>query len=202
MISFDKAHLAAPLHCAPKKDVRYYLVGVLLEVTPTGDIHLVSTDGNCLFAGRVAAAEVQWTGEAQRGPWSLIIPRDTVAAALKECKGTVTLAALPDGRYTLGSQVFAPIDGKYPDWRRVSPSAQTLDTRGEKPAQFDPDLLVRCRDALKAWFKGGPRFTSYLHAHEAQCGVMTGEDSSGYCVVMPWRTDGAGVRPFSPSPAA
>lgn len=199
MISIQKDQLAAALHCTPKKDVRYYLVGVLLEVASNGDVHVVSTDGHCLFAGLIAAPNVQWTGEAQRGPWAMIIPRDTVAAALKECKGTVTLAALPDGRYTLGSQVFAPVDGKYPDWRRVSPSAQTIDERGEVPGQYNPDLLVRCRDALKAWFKGGPLFSPYLHAHGTHAGVMTGDDMTAYCVVMPWRADGAGVRPFTPA---
>ena len=197
MLSIQKHQLAAALSCAAVKDVRYYLQGVLLEVTRAGDVHLVGTDGACMFAGLIAAPNVQWTDAHQLGPWTMIIPFATVKAALKECKGTVELRALPDGRYTLGSQVFTPVDGRFPDWRRIIPTAQVLDSRGEKPAQFDPDLLVKCRDALKHWHQGGAKFTAHLHAHETQAAVMTGADMTGFCVVMPWRTDDT-VRPFTP----
>ena len=199
MLAIIKAQLAAPLVCAAVKDVRRYLEGVLLEVTQSGDVHLVGTNGHCMFAGLIAAPNVQWTDKPQIGPWQMIIPSATIKAALKECKGIVELRALPDGRYTLGFQVFAPIDGRYPDWRRIVPSAAILDARGEKPAQFNPDLLVKCRDALKHWHRGGETFTAYLHAHESQSAVMTGDDMTGFCVVVPWRTDGGAVRPFTPA---
>ena len=91
------------------------------------------------------------------------------------------------------------MDGSYPDWRRITPSAAILDARGEKPAQFDPDLLVKCRDALKYWHQGGPKFAAHLHAHGTQAAVMTGADMTGFCVVMPWRTNDDTVRPFTPA---
>ena len=199
MMTFTKSQLSAPLACAAIKDVRYYLEGVFLEVTRTGDVHLVGTNGACLFAGLIAAPNVQWTDTPQAGPWQMIIPSATVKAAIKECKGIVELRALPDGRYTIGSQVFSPVDGSYPDWRRITPSAAILDARGEKPAQFDPDLLVKCRDALKYWHQGGPKFAAHLHAHGTQAAVMTGADMTGFCVVMPWRTNDDTVRPFTPA---
>lgn len=143
MITIPVQQLKAVAIGAATKDVRYYLKGVLMEVTTCGDIHLVATDGEMMVIGRSSA---QWTGEAQKGPWSMIIPIDAIKTALKGCKQPmITLATMGD-RYMLGDVLFVPVDGHFPAWRRVYPSNPC----GEM-AQYDPDLLTRARDAVQTW---------------------------------------------------
>jgi hypothetical protein len=193
MITLNKTQLRAALNCAAKKDIRYYLQGVLLEVCTNGDVHLVGTDGHVLFCGLIAAPKVDWTN-GQADQMQLIIPSDVVA---RECKGkgVVDLTRLADGKWLLGSSVFSPVDGRYPDWRRVA------QVHAGEPAmgQFDPDLLVRCRDALCHWFNGGSKWTSYLHQFGTSSGTVTGDDMTGFCIVMPYRGNISDIKPFTPS---
>lgn len=199
MISFTKSQLAAAMPAMAKKDVRFYLMGALVECCTNGDIHIVSTDGHVLFAGLIPAPSVQWTGDAQKGPWRMIIPRDALVSALKTKNPTIDLVAMPDGRYMIGDTVFTPVDGVFPNWRGVSVSREVLDTRGEVAGQFDPALLGAAHDALKTWFDGGKKFASHLHQHGQHAAVMTGDNMSAYCIVMPWRSNDAEIRPFTPA---
>ena len=194
MITIQKHHLAAALKCAPKKDIRYYMVGVCLDVATNGDVHLVGTDGHVMFAGLIPAPNVQWTGDAQKGSFQIIIPRDTVALAVKGAKpDTVTLTAMPDGRYMLGDVVFSPVDGKYPDWRRVCAWPENV---APAPGHFNPDLLAIAADAVRTWHD-----CKYpvLHQFGRDRAIMTGTDMTGFCVVMPMRVDDdqTCVRPFT-----
>lgn len=191
MLTLQSSQLKAAMHCAASKDVRFYLCGVLLECCANGDVHIVSIDGSVLFAGLIAAPDVAWGENPQRGPWRMILPRDAVASAIKSPlgkKNMVHLAALPDGRYMLNDTVFTPIDGTFPDWRRVCPSHTALAQRGEKPAQLNPDLLVKCADALREWFgvKNG-RAPFYLSMHAQHAAVMSGTDCTAFAVCMPTR---------------
>ena len=186
MITLQTNLIRAVIHCAAKKDVRYYLQGALLEVCTNGDVHLVSTDGHCLFAGLIAAPNVRWVGQPQSGPWQMTIPLETLKVAGKSKKPTVDLCALPDGRYTLGDVLFTPVDGRFPDWRRVSMKVQGAEL---SPAQYDPDLLAKCSAALKEWFNPKGRvYAAHLSQHGTDSGIMTGDDYTAYCLVMPWRT--------------
>lgn len=199
MLTFTKAQLSAAIPTMAKKDVRFYLMGALIECCTNGDVHIVSTDGCVLFAGLIPAPYVKWSSEAQKGPWRMIIPRDALVSALKAKKPTLDLVAMPDGRYLLGDTLFTPVDGTFPDWRRVSVPRQVLDTRGEVAGQFDPDLTSAARDALKVWFDGGKKFAPHLHQHGTHSAVMTGDNMTAYCIVMPWRSNDADIRPFTPS---
>lgn len=203
MMTLKTSQLKAALHCAASKDARYYLNGVLLECCANGDVHIVSTDGNTLFAGLVAAPDVAWGENPQRGPWRMIVPRDAVATAIKAPlgkKGMVNLQAMPDGRYMLNDTVFSPIDGVFPDWRRMCPSHGVLHQRGEKPGQFNPDLLARCADALRDWFSvSSSKVQGYLHQHETSAAVMTGPDCTAFCVCMPLRSIDK-IDHFTPAP--
>lgn len=193
MITLQKKHLAAALKCAPKKDIRYHLVGVCLDVATNGDVHLVGTDGHVMFAGLVPAPNVQWTGDAQKGPFQIIIPRDAAALALKSKTDALMLTAMPDGRYMLGDVVFFPVDGTYPDWRRVAtwPANAT-----PAPGNYNPDLLATASDAVRTWHD-----CKYpvLHQFGLDRAIMTGADMTGFCVVMPMRIDAddLAVRPFT-----
>lgn len=194
MIELQKSHLAAALECAAPKDVRFYLNGVLLEVCASGDVHLVTTDGAVLFAGLLPQAETT----IPKGT-ALIIPRDVVA---RECKGThpssVQLTAAADG-YRLGSTVFTPIDGHFPDWRLVASAAAKIVGQEGATGQFDPRLLARARQALALWHRGRASWMGFLHHNGTDNAVMTGDDDTAFCIVSPHRVQAAG-RPFPLAP--
>lgn len=193
MLTLKTSQLKAAMHCTAVKDVRFYLNGVLLECCANGDVHIVSTNGAILFAGLICAPNVAWSENPQRGPWRMIVPRDAIATAMKSAlgkKGMVHLQAMPDGRYMLNDTVFTPIDGTFPDWRRVCPSHAALAHRGEKPAQLNPDLLVQCADALRDWFSiGQEKVPGYLHMCGTEAAVMSGSDCTAFTVIMPVRMD-------------
>jgi hypothetical protein len=205
MFHIPTRFIKASLFTMAKKDVRFYLKGLHIECTQSGDVHLVSTDGACMMAGLIAAPDVCWVESSKLGPWRLTIPRDVVdtvtkTAARARASG-VTLAALPDGRYMLGDVVFTPLDGSFPDWRRVCPTAQLMETWDESPAHLDIEILSRASDAVATWFDMGGKETPILHQHGTTAAVITGSDMTCFAVVMPRREQEASlkVRPFTPA---
>lgn len=132
-------------HIAPKSDVRYYLNGVLLEVTDKGRYY-VATCGHKLVAIRESRQEDDIEGQ-------YILPRDVILGIKiqKAGRNPVEYADLdvsgakPKLDYCGTGTVFSCIDGKFPDWRRVMPTKVS----GEV-AQFNPDYLVALRDCATA----------------------------------------------------
>lgn len=198
MLTIAKNQLKAALSHASDKDVRFYLNGVLLECCADGNIHLVATDGCRMFCGLIHAANVQWTGEPQKGPFSMIIPRDAIKTALKAKTPALTLSALPDGRYTLGDVLFSPIDGRFPDWRRVIPKAD----REQKPGNFNWDFVAQAAQAIRDWYDRpkmlAPVFRQCGGESVADAGLMLGVDCTAFVVVMPARPNDS-AEPFTPS---
>lgn len=176
-IELNAKALRAALHCAAKKDIRYYLNGVLVQVTGTSEAFIVGTNDGILFACRT---EYETLDAPQSGPWELIIPGDIVKAINKKVK-TVVLESLPDGRYMLDSKVFSAIDGKFPDYRRVIPSFCT-----EEAAQYDPALLASATAAVCEFYgllaNGSGCRVNY---NGRQGAVISGPDSQAVAVVMP-----------------
>ncbi|QMI49722.1 hypothetical protein [Burkholderia sp. MBR-1] len=196
MIELKKNHLKAALLLAPTKDVRYYLNGVHLEFTASGDMHIVSTNGHSMFCGVVPAKDVRWTGPEKCGPLSMIIPGDTVKSAIKGARPeTVVLAPILDGRYTLGDVLFAPVDGRFPDWRR------DVYRNGERaPAQFEHAHLATAEAALRTWHQL-PSMHPELCPNGDSAATMCGNDGTAFAIIMPIR-DAAVARatPFTPAP--
>ena len=139
---------AARTHAA-EKDTRVYLNGVYLD-TAAGKV--VATDGSRLFC-----AEAR--GVKSACP-VVIIPNETVDAALKQFAGeyargkslgavdvkiTVDLPTITICTPT-GSVMGREIGLKFPDWRRVVP---TVETMGEHiPAVLDTQYLTDACDAI------------------------------------------------------
>jgi len=187
MITFKKSQLRAALSHAPVKDVRHYLNGVLLEFTATGDVHIVATDGHRMFCGLIHAANVQWTDVPQKGPFSFIVPSETVKTACKG-KGDVILAP-SDGRYILGDFLFTPIDGQFPNWRQVIPDT----TQAKTQEQYKWDQVSDANDALREWYGVKHSFPFHTYGN----GLMHGDDCTAFCIVMPCRMQDP-VAPFKP----
>lgn len=190
----------AAIHCvANKYDVRYYLQGVHVEVFGA-QANVVATDGSCMLACKVAV-------ENSESSFNLIIPTDTAKAAVKSTiankwwdKRWLELTELTGGHYSLADQIFKPIDGKFPDWKRVIPKAVS----GEA-GSYNPEIVMRVSKAVCAFYdckharliQGGP--ASGMGGNPA---VVCGTDDTCIGIIMPWRDNGGSeYLGFSPATA-
>ncbi|MCB1614991.1 MAG: DNA polymerase III subunit beta [Pseudomonadales bacterium] len=103
-----------------QQDVRYYLNGMLLEVTPT-HLRAVSTDGH-----RLAMCSLE-NNNAEVGTMQVIIPRKGVIELQRLLQDTDDEVVVSIGnnqlRATLNDFIFTSklVDGKFPDYQRVLP---------------------------------------------------------------------------------
>jgi DNA polymerase III subunit beta len=133
-LQLPRASLRAALHLAAKNDVRYYLNGALLEVRPN-DCRIVASNGQALACFRVAE-------EGHGGPSSenasFTIPRDVLETIAAKNVLPVVFESLADGRCQIDDlgavRIFKPVEGQFPDYRRVIPPHARVDPR---PAQFN-----------------------------------------------------------------
>ena len=116
--TIKQSQLKALLLLAPKSDIRYYLCGVFVEYNQT-TTRLVVTDGHKLGV-------FNHHSENNQGIGSLIIPREVIENLPKAGKTDAILVFTKEekaGYWKLdnyGTQtIFAEIDGKFPDYRRV-----------------------------------------------------------------------------------
>jgi DNA polymerase-3 subunit beta len=114
---------------ASKKDVRYYLNGVLVE-SNSQHTRIVATDGHIL--GIYQTSETAHDDEA----FSIIIPNEIIA---KLDKKKNFLSTTENGNWSIDGILFNPIDGKFPDYSRVLPKGEMT----KEVAQFNPDFITR-----------------------------------------------------------
>ena len=143
MIMIQASALKAALISAPTKDVRYYLNGVVIRITDAGNVYIMSTDGPRAFIGKLTNA---WIDEPQLKALDIIIPVESVKDALMSKIDSLSLLSLQDGVYSLGSVIFTPIQGKFPDLGKVIPSALTFVC-----ANYNAKYLADAEKALKLW---------------------------------------------------
>lgn len=171
-------------HIAPKSEIRYYLVGVLLEVTDAGRFY-VSTDGHKLVVIREAKQEAD-----ENGQW--IIPRDVILGIKLSKRPVIDVCEFSqeNGKASItycGTETrFNLVDGKFPDWRRVIPSKVS----GEI-AQFNPNYLVAIRDCAAATVGIGKCSGLYLAHNGNSAGLYQAGDVNFIGVIMPLRVDRA-----------
>lgn len=188
----SKNVLKAALTHASKNDCRYYLEGVHID-RATG--HVVATDGHRMFVARLA--KDTWSSGA-----SFTIPRKMLETAIKmsgKCDViTVTFEQTErpdperDGVTIVSAPVIsvdgitgAPIDGKYPDWRRVAPA-----TVSGEPSTYNPEYLLAAHKALDmACGRGGQPYCNEMSTNGNAPGVLTCADGDAAVVIMPMRVD-------------
>jgi DNA polymerase III sliding clamp (beta) subunit (PCNA family) len=110
--------LKAALFCASSEETRYYLRGVHLNTSG----HMVTTDGHRMFVARLN----------ERPSADVIVPYADVVAALKLAGGRAKDIEIDLAANRIGQISFAPVDGTFPDWRRVVPTGL------ETPSAKDP----------------------------------------------------------------
>lgn len=113
-----------------QQDVRYYLNGILLEAADK-TLRAVATDGH-----RLALCEVELK-KACKGEHQVIVPRKGVLELqrLLGGEGDISLAIGSNHiRAEVGSIRFTSklIDGRFPDYRRVIPTAESSPMTGDR----------------------------------------------------------------------
>lgn len=173
------AALKAGAFATSKDATRFYLGGVFVEIKAEQIIY-VATDGHILFAHRSVR-----DANTLIGNW--IIP----AATIKELKYSkhgspdALLLRATGNQLTIKTQEqsidFTPIDGTFPDWRKIVPEL----TKGKMPEEleYDSKLLDRLHKAAKILALGEPS----LSPNDGGPGLMTFEDNNAIGLIMPKR---------------
>ena len=168
--------LKAALICASNEESRYYLRGIHLSTSG----HMVTTDGHRLFCAKLN----------ERPAADVIVPYDAIAAALKMAGARVKDIELDLAANRIGQITFTPVDGTFPEWRRVVPTGEeTPSTKpelndGPEHAHFNHAYIGDLAKMGKAL--GG---ASMLHPTSASnpCLVTFGERADCFAVLMPLR---------------
>ncbi len=173
------ATLKAVNLAASTEQMRYYLCGVFVEVTPT-TVTYTATNGHILLSRREDCKEPN----TLTGSW--IIPSDFIKGA-KPGRGTdcaaMTTVPGPNGSTMLAftgtiTGMAAPIDGTFPPYQRIIPA--TVDG---KPGQFDGNYTGTFAKFAKAIDR------TYFHIHhngESATPVSFGHAGT-FGIIMPVR---------------
>jgi DNA polymerase III sliding clamp (beta) subunit (PCNA family) len=175
-----------------KKDTRYYLCGVLFSFKhgEVPRIEVVSTDGAIMSA---FSDKLEYFDNPQTSDFEFIIPDSAISLAIKGAgkRTFLTIESLPDGRYALGDSIFSPIDGKFPDYRRVIP--KTDKPQSEKPLQFDAELLLKAQKAMQDYWTTKKLFTV---EHKDDVAVMHNGTNQALLIVTPIRDNAYSYQGF------
>ena len=171
--------LKAAAICAAKNDVRYYLNGVCVDVKTDSKLVIVGTDGYLMFIG-VEDYEGEWNGKQEQ----IIIPIKTVKHVLKNCNkklSHIALETLLGGEMLLNTSQFKPIDGKYPDYKKVIPKVESLKAG---IGHYNPSLVSI---GNKAMIKASGNEYPTLNQHgKKDAAVITCYLPNYICVVAPY----------------
>jgi hypothetical protein len=179
--------IKAAIPCAAVKDIRYYLQGALFEYDGAArQLRIVSTDGNIMSCFSLFYVD------SIAPSFSVIIPLDTLKAAAKEKRPALELMETSPGRYALGAQLFKPVGGRYPDYRRVIPVPGSLN--GES-GDYSPALLERAISAMRAFRKTKDASYHLIQNGKRGSAVMHDGFNDAMVVVMPWLTNAKDLTP-------
>jgi len=178
-IQIETALLKAAMLATSKEEIRYYLKGVFFELRGL-ELRMVATDGHRLF---IACQKlVQPVGDN----WSAILPFDGLKRALTGVPAKQEFVTLSPGRLqsTVNDVVMEPIDGTYPDYKRVVPETISGET-----GQFNPIYIGDFGKIAK--LVSGNRGLSSLPCHIQHNGngpaiISFGRDDC-FGVLMPMR---------------
>jgi DNA polymerase-3 subunit beta len=210
MFTLDHDVIKALLIAAPKHDIRYYLVGACIDVRES-DVTLVATDGVMLLAVPVPQQNI----ESAIPPGQYIIPRATLEAVKPAKAGRTTLPikvsvhvpattldptrpgviVKPVPTITLEgatTATTAPVDGRFPDWRKVIPATSSGEIQ-----QFDLALVARWGQIHSTL---GGRIPPAIHHNGAKPAWISGLHHGAIGVLMPVRDD-TDVRDRAPLPS-
>jgi DNA polymerase-3 subunit beta len=173
------SYLKAVNVAASDEKTRYYLNGVCLQASRENGIILVATDGHRLMA-------IRQTENYDGDEINIIIPR-AIIDAIKIPKGIPDgeLTKIDDTKWSLDiagvATTFAPVDGIFPDWRRVVP-----ETCDGTPATFNTAYYGDFGKVAKILGKNAASL-SIIHNGPGPSLVDFGDDIECFGVIMPLR---------------
>lgn len=177
--------LRAARFCTAKADVRYYLMGVHVDLArgkveaTTGHIALIlagprdAAGGQCIIPN--AAIDALFKAVGKRASGAVTVTVDTGKVTLEHGHATASAAA---------------IDGTFPDCTRVVPERVS----GEA-AQYNPEYMVTLSEAICAYrnkpgkLDAGHHLNVRLEHNGASPAVMHDGDVGVIGLVMPLRSD-------------
>ncbi len=173
---------AVSLFCSTE-ETRYYLKGVLIEVGSTG-VTYVATDGHRLAARRIDTHS-DASPNSLTGRW--IIPVEDCRALKPSKRGSGLAQLVPYGNndllvtYEGKPRLVQPIDGSFPDWRRIVP--------GKTTGKLSK-LTINGKFFAAVWAFGEALSIGSPIAHWTDDGgpvPFTFTDDTAFCLVMPIR---------------
>ena len=172
MIEIKSGVLNAMLNLSGKKDIRYYLNGVMIEAHENR-LRLVATDGHVMG---IYQDEIE-----SNDSFRIVIPNDIISKLDK--KQTNVLSRDGD-QWRIDNISFAPIDGQYPDYMRVLPK----EPANKEMAQFNPDFITRFSKVAKGFgFKAG--LLGITHNGQNAALVDIGMPLNFVGIMMPMRSE-------------
>lgn len=198
---------AVALHQSTQ-ETRYYLRGVQIEPHAAGGAIMVATNGHTLAAAIDEAAEYEITADngaglifpVDKSLWSKLAAKSGESRRVAELHaGMIAVYAETDhqgiepSRELILSQPAAPIDGTFPDWRRVIPQSDDLAPGGL--TSFDADYLRRFADTARAL--GATDVAVIGNKAKAPSLIEFGGQHHGkaFGLLMPRQFDAAGAAP-------
>ena len=145
------------------KEARYYLKGVLFD--PRG--YAVATDGAIMMAARIPA----FAGS------EFILPIETIKLALSMKRVEFDL----DSKAIAGIS-FTPIEGRYPEWRRVIPT-----NLSGAPGWYDAVYLSKIQTALEDMTSRGRAYVHLAMNGNSGAAMVAGCPDDVVMVIMPMR---------------
>jgi DNA polymerase-3 subunit beta len=157
---------------AAKKDIRYYLNGILVEWSATAT-RIVSTDGHKMGIYNLPEQNNPNSG-------SVIIPLE----ALTGLKGDVIIGA---NTLTTSDSVktFTPIEGRFPDYTRVTAAREPSGIAG----QFNVDYMAQFQKIARMLGKKTDAAVFYHNGANNSARVSLTSDDKFYGVLMPTKLE-------------
>lgn len=146
------------------RDVRYYLNGIYVEPDPAGGVVIVATDGHTLAAmyspdGTASQPFIlNWSKAMTAHAKSASRKSSLVHAELETLESRIVIAKGKEEVYIEPGKAW--IDGKYPDWRRVTPKEVVEGIPGTYQARY----LMKAIRAGEAF--GGMTGMKFFHAKD------------------------------------
>jgi DNA polymerase-3 subunit beta len=200
MTTLNLKTLAAVNLFASNESTRYYLNGVLVEAR-ADHVMYVATDGHRMMAYRENLEPLE-ENAAPRLTGDFIIPSDVCKrlkpkSAKYSYQETANLTREGDAALRLTTldgtaHIFKPIDGTYPDWRRVVPETlsgnvtiEANDKRASQGICFNPDYLVSFKKFAETT---GTTYCGIACNGGDPAGIVF-SDENAFGVLMPMRAE-------------
>lgn len=168
----DSNILHAMATLAAKKDIRYYLCGILVEWN-SKTTRIVATDGHKLGIYNLPGQENANSG-------SVIIPLEALAGLKGDVIVDWNTLTTSDSVKT-----FAPIEGRFPDYARVVPKEKASGIAGN----FNVDYMAQFQKVAKMLGNKTDNAVFYHNGEREAAKVSVSSTVNFLGVIMPLRVD-------------